>query len=227
MIKIENTDVWGFKHAIRGARNPMNSWAKSDTVFGLDGRMVIGENDLKLMKNLIKAGSDERKFMRQIFVSVDITASLYWWKQYDCYKVGTVANSTSSMHKIHSQAFELNQFSCDKLSEKSLEKFESYMAYLEELRLNYVETKDKAVWYELIQMLPANYNQKRTCTLNYENLINMYHARKNHKLDEWHTFCDWIETLPYAKELIVGEKRKLEEFEKLKSMLGDFENEKI
>ena len=205
MLKVENLEAMNFLNAIRGARNPMNSWSRLDSYIDENGYFVMGENDMSLATRLCKAGSDHRKFLRQIFVTMDITAPLYWWKEFDTYKVATVANSTSTMHKIHSQSFELSQFSCDRLSEKSLERFESYMAYLEELRLNYVETKDKAVWYELIQMLPTNYNQMRTCTMNYETLINIYNARKNHKLDEWHVLCDAIKSLPYAKELITME----------------------
>ena len=205
MLKVENLEAMNFLNAIRGARNPMNSWSRLDSYIDENGYFVMGENDMSLATRLCKAGSDHRKFLRQIFVTMDITAPLYWWKEFDTYKVATVANSTSTMHKIHSQSFELSQFSCDRLSEKSLERFESYMAYLEELRLNYVETKDKSVWYELIQMLPTNYNQMRTCTMNYETLINIYNARKNHKLDEWHVLCDAIKSLPYAKELITME----------------------
>ncbi len=205
MLKVENLEAMNFMNAIRGARNPMNSWAKLDSHINENGEFVLGENDKNLLVRLCRSGSDHRKFMRQIFVTMDITAPLYWWKEFDTYKVATVANSTSTMHKIHSQPFKLEHFSCDKLNEKSLEKFKNYMEYLEELRQKFVETKDKAVWYELIQMLPTNYNQMRTCTMNYETLINMYNARKNHKLDEWHILCDAIKTLPYAKELILME----------------------
>ena len=151
------------------------------------------------------AGSDHRKFIRQIFVSVDLTAPLYWWKEYDTYKVGTVANSTSTMHRIHSKPFELADFSTDHMTPATLEQMKSLIAYLETVRQNFVETKDKAAWYDMIQLLPSSYNQMRTCTMNYETLVNIYHARKNHKLTEWHTFCDWIASLPYAKELIIAE----------------------
>jgi hypothetical protein len=194
------------ENAMRGARNPMNSWAKTDSSYNEDGEYVLGENDLDLAKRLCKSGSDHRKFIRQIFVSVDITAPLYWWKEYDTYKVGTVANSTSTMHKIHSKPFEAADFSCDKMDADTLECFQKLLEYLEVLRGKYNETKDKTYWYSLIQLLPSSYNQMRTCTFNYENLINMYHARKNHKLDEWYVFCDWIERLPYSKELITFEK---------------------
>ena len=157
---------------------------------------------LKLATGLCKAGSDHRKFIRQILVSVDITAPLYWWKEYDTYKVATVANSTSTMHKIHSKPFELDDFSHDHMTSESKEKFQAFIDYMEVIRQKYVETNDKAYWYDLIQLLPSSYNQLRTCTMNYETLVNIYCARKNHKLKEWHTLCDWIKTLPYASELI-------------------------
>lgn len=204
MIKLERTSVMNMENAIRGARNPMNSWARMDSYYDGEGNFVLGENDLSLAQRLCTAGSDHRKFIRQIFVSVDITAPLYWWKEYDTYKVATVANSTSTMHKIHSKPFELDDFSCDKLGENAKAKFADFVAYMEDIRLKYVETKDKALWYELIQLLPSSYNQMRTCTLNYETLANIYYARRYHKLDEWHVLCDWILSLPYAKELIVG-----------------------
>jgi hypothetical protein len=205
MIALERTSVMNLENAIRGARNPMNSWTKMDSSYNENGEYLLGENDLDLAKRLCKSGSDHRKFIRQIFVSVDITAPLYWWKEYDTYKVGTVANSTSTMHKIHSKPFESEDFSCDKMDTDTLECFHKLLAYLEVLRNKYNETKDKTYWYSLIQLLPSSYNQLRTCTFNYENLINIYHSRKNHKLDEWHVFCDWIEQLPYAKELITFE----------------------
>ncbi len=206
MLALERTCVMNLENAMRGARNPMNSWARTDSSYNEDGEYVLGENDLDLAKRLCKSGSDHRKFIRQIFVSVDITAPLYWWKEYDTYKVGTVANSTSTMHKIHSKPFEAADFSCDKMDADTLECFQKLLDYLEVLRGKYNDTKDKTYWYSLIQLLPSSYNQMRTCTFNYENLINMYHARKNHKLDEWHVFCDWIERLPYSKELITFEK---------------------
>ncbi len=180
----------------------MNSWSKSDSYYDEQGNYILGENDLSLAVRLCKSGSDHRKFIRQIFVSVDITAPLYWWKEYDTYKVATVANSTSTMHKIHSKPFSMDYFSCDKMSDPTKKTMEKLIEYLESLRLHFVETKDKADWNDIIQLLPSSYNQMRTCTFNYETLINIYYARKNHKLDEWHRFCDWIETLPYAKELI-------------------------
>ena len=202
MIKLERTSVMNFENEICGARNPMNSWSKSDSYYDEQGNYILGENDLSLAVRLCKSGSDHRKFIRQIFVSVDITAPLYWWKEYDTYKVATVANSTSTMHKIHSKPFSMDDFSCDKMSDPTKKTMEKLIEYLESLRLHFVETKDKADWNDIIQLLPSSYNQMRTCTFNYETLINIYYARKNHKLDEWHRFCDWIETLPYAKELI-------------------------
>ncbi len=203
MIKIEKTSVMNMEGAIRGARNPLNSWDRMDSFYDSDGNYVLGENDLSLAKKLCKAGSDHRKFIRQILVSVDITAPLYWWKEFDTYKVATVANSTSTMHKIHSKPFELDDFSHDHMTDGAVEALERVMEYLEECRLKFVETKDKANWYDIIQLLPASYNQTRTVTMNYENLLNMYFARRNHKLDEWHTYCDWIMTLPYTKELFL------------------------
>lgn len=205
MLKIERDSVMNLENAMRGARNPMNSWNRMDSYYDEEGNYQLGENDLDLAKRLRKAGSDHRKFMRQIFVSVDITAPLYWWKEYDTYKVATVANSTSTMHKIHSKPFEMEDFSCDHMSENTKKEMEKVIAYLEVLRNQYLETKDKQYWYDMIQFLPSSYNQMRTCSFNYETLINIYFSRKNHKLEEWHTFCHWIETLPYAKELILGE----------------------
>lgn len=202
MILIERFSVMNLENAIRGARNPLNSWAKSDSYYDENGNYILGENDLGLAKRLAKAGSDHRKYLRQIFVSVDITAPLYWWKEYDTYKVATVANSTSTMHKIHSKQFERADFSCDKMSEKALSVLDTTIEYLEEARLKFIETKDKQYWHDMIQLLPSSYNQMRTCTLNYETLINIYYARKSHKLSEWHVFCDWIMSLPYAKDLI-------------------------
>ena len=203
MIRFERTSVMNLENAMRGARNPLNSWARSDSYYDENHNYVLGPNDLDLAKRLRKAGSDHRKFIRQVMVSVDITAPIYWWKEYDTYKVATVANSTSTMHKIHSKPFELEDFSHDHLTPDGLELLTFIISRLEEIRLRFVEEKKKEDWYDLIQLLPSSYNQMRTCTLNYETLINIYHARKNHKLQEWHTFCDWIETLPYGKELIV------------------------
>lgn len=202
MLKLERTSLMNLENAMRGARNPMNSWAKSDSAYDDKGNYILGENDLALARKLCRAGSDHRKFVRQILVSVDITAPLYWWKEFDTYKVATVANSTSTMHKIHAKPFELADFSVDKLSDGALAAFRTYMDYMEATRRRFVETKDKRDWYDLIQLLPSSYNQLRTVTMNYETLINIYYARRAHKLDEWHVFCDWIRTLPYADDLI-------------------------
>lgn len=203
MIKIEHTEVMNLEGAMRGARNPLNSWDRSDSSYDEKGRYILGENDLNLAVRLCRAGCDHRKFIRQILVSVDITAPIYWWKEFDTYKVGTVANSTSTMHKIHSKKFELSDFSCDHMSKTALEAFTAYMGFMEIKREHFIETKDKSDWYDIIQMLPSSYNQKRTVTMNYENLLNMYFARKSHKLVEWHEYCDWILTLPYTKELFL------------------------
>ena len=204
MLKAERIEVMNFHNAMRGARNPLNSWARSDSYYDNDGNFVFGENDLSLAVRLRKAGSDHRKFLRQIFVTVDITAPLYWWKEYDTYKVGTVANSTSTMHKIASAPFSMEQFSCDMMDNETKKHMQAVIYYLEALRLRYRETKDKQLWYDMIQFLPSSYNQMRTCTMNYENLIAMYNSRCNHKLNEWHVFCDdFIASLPYAEELII------------------------
>ncbi len=202
MILIERVSVMNFENAIRGARNPLNSWAKSDSYYGENGEYILGENDLALAKKLAKAGSDHRKYLRQIFVSVDITAPLYWWKEYDTYKVATVANSTSTMHKIHAKPFERDDFSHDRMTPEALKILDITIEYLESARQKFIETKQREYWHDMIQLLPSSYNQMRTCTLNYETLINIYYARRNHKLAEWHTVCDWIMSLPYAKELI-------------------------
>ena len=204
MLKVERISVMNFDNAIRGARNPMNSWEKSDSYYDENGKFVMGPADLDFGHRLAVAGSDHRKFLRMIFVSMDITAPLYWWKEFDTYKVGTVANSTSTMHKIHAKPITAEDFSVDHLTLESAKFFGLIIDYLESVRLEYMQTKDKALWYDLITMLPESYEQTRTVTMNYENLVNMYHARKNHKLDEWHTFCeDFVLNLPYAKDLIV------------------------
>lgn len=193
-----------FDNALRGARNPMNSWEKSDSRYDENGKFILGEADIALGARLVKAGPDHRKFVRQIFVSADITAPLYWWKEFDTYKVGTVANSTSTMHKLHAKPFDRDDFSHDRLDEGGLAALDALIAYLESERQKFVADKeDRQPWHNLIQLLPSSYNQMRTVSMNYENLINMYYARKNHKLAEWHTFCDWIRTLPYANELIL------------------------
>lgn len=208
MIKIERTSVLNFDNAMRGARNPLNSWARYDSCFDDNGNFVFGENDLSLAKRLCGAGTDHRKFVRMIFVSVDVTAPMYWWKEYDTYKVGTVANSTSTMHKITSKPFELSDFSVDHMNDEGIKAMERVIETLEDLRLRYIETKDKELWYTIIQLLPSSYNQMRTCTLNYENLCNIYYARRNHKLEEWHTYCDWIKSLPYFTDLFIQEEEK-------------------
>ena len=211
-MRFENTAVYNIYNAILGARNPMNSWDKSDSVFnGFNGKIentVIGKNDLELMQKLIKAGSEHRKFLRQIFVAVDITAPLYFFKELDTYKVGTVANSTSTMHKLAStpitiDCFEMGDFTPFIDNFKIDLSWRTVVSYLEQLRQKYNETKDKRYWKELIRLLPESWLQKRTVTMNYENILNMYRQRKNHKLTEWSkSFCDWVKTLPYAEELI-------------------------
>lgn len=220
MIKIENTELVGWEAAIRGMRNPLNSWEKSDSKWYsigiptsnpaaindkyLSQKYCIGDNDLDLMKRLRNAGTDHRKFMRMITVYVDITAPLYWWKEFDTYKVGTVANSCSTMHKIHAKEFTLDDFSHEHLY-LPLQDLRPTIDLLNTYRERYLETKDKSDWWQLIQLLPSSYNQRRTVMLNYEVLANIYKSRRNHKLDEWHVFCEWIENLPYS-ELIIGEK---------------------
>ena len=205
MIKIEKTEISGWASAIRGMRNPLNSWKNSDSRFEWEtGRTVIGENDLALMKKLSKAGSDHAKFLRMINVTCDITAPLYWWKEYDTYKVGTVANSCSTMHKIHAKEFTIADFSWEHLGERSIQVLETVIAELNFNRNAFVETKDKYYWHQMIQLLPTSYEQKRTVQLNYEVLKNICRARKNHKLDEWRTLCEWIEKLPYFKEICDG-----------------------
>ena len=215
-MKFEKTEVWGFKHAIRGMRNPLESWNKSDTFIngncGTDcpcencsqtEGIEIGERDLFLMQKLIKAGSEHRKFLRQIFCSVDITAPLYFFKELDTYKVGTVSNSTSTMHKLVSTPITIDCFEMDDYCGFFEIQWKNLIALLEQCRKEYNETRDKRYWKELIRLLPESWLQKRTITMNYENLLNMYRQRKNHKLTEWSkSFCDWVKTLPYAEELI-------------------------
>ena len=200
-MKFENTEVWGFEHAIRGMRNPLESWNKSDSYYGNNEvgleSYIIGAKDLELTQKLIKAGSEHRKFLRQIFVSVDITAPLYWWKEFDTYKIGTVSNSTSTMHKLASTPITMDCFENGEMI------YSFTIAELEMNRLKYLETKDKNEWKRLIVNLPESWLQKRTITMNYENILNMYRQRKNHKLTEWSkSFCDWVKTLLYAEELI-------------------------
>ena len=209
MLTTERSAVMNFEGAIRGARNPMNSWHRMDSYYDENGNYVLGPNDLDLAKRLAHAGSDHRKFLRQIFVTVDITAPLYWWKEFDTYKVGTTANSTSTMHKIHAKEFTREDFSCDRMDEGGLALLDTVIAYLESERQKFLADKNnKQAWHNLIQTLPTSYNQMRTVTLNYENLINMYYARRNHKLAEWHVLCDWILSLPYAQELICVKEEK-------------------
>ena len=209
MLTTERSAVMNFEGAIRGARNPMNSWHKMDSHYDENGNYVLGPNDLDLAKRLAHAGSDHRKFLRQIFVTVDITAPLYWWKEFDTYKVGTTANSTSTMHKIHAKEFTREDFSCDRMDKGGLALLDTVIAYLESERQKFLADKnDKQAWHNMIQTLPSSYNQMRTVTLNYENLINMYYARRNHKLAEWHVLCDWILSLPYAQELICVKEEK-------------------
>ena len=203
MITIEKISVMNLENAVRGARNPLNSWQKSDSYYDEKGNYILGENDLDLCRRLAKAGSDHRKYLRQIFVSMDICAPLYWWKEFDTYKVATVANSCSTMHKVHAKAFSREDFSCDRLSPAALSQLDALIAFLEERRLAFVATKDKAAWHDIIQLLPSSYNQLRTVTMNYETLVNMYYARRGHKLAEWHEMCDVIKTLPYAADLIL------------------------
>lgn len=229
MIRIENTETFGWKAAVRGMRNPLESWGKSDSVFEKlysfpEDSLVsvpcaeLGKNDLDLMKRLVGAGSDDRKFMRMIHVQCDITAPLYWWKEYDTYKVGTVANSCSTMHKIHSRDLTLDDFSHDRFHEGNMLIMRDTINVINRERNFYmngargvpgddweIPPKDKGFWWQMIQLLPSSYNQRRTVDLNYEVLLNMYCARKNHKLDEWREFCGWIESLPYAGDLLVGE----------------------
>ena len=233
MLKLENTEVFGWEAAIRGMRNPMNSWNKSDSRWGCvpghtyptcgedcryECEYIIGENDLKLMKSLSNAGNDHAKFLRMINVAVDITAPLYWWKEFDTYKVGTVANSCSTMHKIHAKEFTFEDFSHEKLiSSACMEIQEEYIRIspiqalattiycLNSYRDLYLKTKDKKYWWQMIQLLPSSYNQKRTVQLNYQVLKSMHFARKDHKLDEWHILCDWMLNLPYFKEVCVQE----------------------
>lgn len=205
MIKIERTSVMNLENAIRGARNPLNSWARMDSAYDADGNYVLGPNDLDLATRLAHAGSDHRKYLRMVFVSVDITAPLYWWKEFDTYKVGTVANSCSTMHKIHAKPFGRDDFSHDRMDAPALAALDALVAFLESERQKFVaDQTNKQAWHNLIQLLPSSFNQMRTVTLNYEVLSNMYYARRTHKLAEWHTLCEWIESLPYAKDLILN-----------------------
>lgn len=205
MIKLERIHVYNMEHAIRGMRNAMQSWNLSDSK-AARGEFAIGPKDMELAQKLVRAGSDDRKFLRQIFVSMDITAPLYWWKEFDTYKVATVANSTSTMHKIHAKPFSRKDFSCERMTEAGLACLDGVIKVLEQRRQYYVQTKAPAAWNDIIQLLPSSYNQLRTVTLNYENLLNQYHARKEHKLQEWRTYCLEIYCLPYFRELCVDPK---------------------
>ena len=198
MIKIENIDVYGFETAIRGARNPMNSWDRMDSGYN-NGKFEIGENDYKLLKNLTIAGPEHSKWNRMVTVTMDITAPLYWWKEYDTYKVGTVANSCSTMHKIQAKEFVLDDFSHEHLGEYLEWLLSEVILELNENREKFNRTKDKDYWWQMIQLLPSSYNQKRTVHLNYEVLGTIYHQRRHHKLDEWVEFCNMIKTLPYSE----------------------------
>ena len=208
MIKIENTEVYGFEAAIRGMRNPMNSWDRSDSIFnaGVDSNgFIAGDNDLKLMKQLAKAGPVHAKYRRMITVTCDITAPMFWWAEYDTYKVGTVRNSCSKMHKIHSSELYNIDFSvegCREVGSWATLCFANVQNTCNKLIKKYNETKEKKYWRALIELFPESYNQRATVQLNYEVLAGMYYWRKDHKLDEWHTFCNWIENLSYGKELI-------------------------
>lgn len=226
MIKVENIETWGFEHAIRGMRNPLNSWDKSDSEYKVvhidpysleESRdFVIGENDLDLMRRLYKAGTEHRKYLRQIFVSMDITAPLYWWKEFDTYKVGTVSNSCSTMHKITSKEFSIEDFSFEHLNDEevkvtqrdqdytnsSIDALYDIVDMLNTYRELFLKTKNKKYWWQIIQLLPSSYNQKRTITMNYENLFNIVNQRSNHKLDEWVQFCLILRALPYVESLL-------------------------
>ena len=213
MIKVEKIDVWGFEHAIRGMRNPMNSWELSDTIYdykhpwcwGSPSNEItacIGENDLKLMKSLSKAGSEHRKYLRQIFISMDITAPLYWWKEADQYRISVTTNSCSTMHTIDKKEFELDDFSHEHLIDSVMAVLYGTVCTLNQCRKKFLETKDKEYWWQMIQLLPSSYNQKRTLTMSYENAVNMIHQRKAHKLDEWREFVGILMELPYMKEIL-------------------------
>lgn len=207
MIKIERTQVYGWEPGIRGARNPMNSWDRSDTVYDIAGKALpvpmIGENDMSLLHRLSVSGSDHGKFLRMITVAVDLTAPLYWWKEFDTYKVGTVANSCSTMHKIHAKEFCMDDFSTEHLTSRSKGVMRNVINNLNLYREQYMRLKNKRDWQQMIQLLPSSYNQMRTVTLNYEVLKRIYFARRHHKLEEWHVLCNWIEELPYFKQIVL------------------------
>lgn len=219
MLEVSDVEVFNFEGAIRGMRNPMNSWNRSDSYYGCSGDTCdfcisqeecinvyhnyrIGQNDLQLMRKLYKGGSEHRKYLRQIIISMDILAPLYWWKEFDTYKVGTLANSCSTMHKIHAKEFTLEDFSHEHLDNGGQDVLYNITHHLNLCRLKYIETKDKNYWWQMIQLLPSSYNQLRTVTMNYENVMNMIHQRKNHKLDEWRNFVAVLERLGYVKEIM-------------------------
>lgn len=211
MIKVENIDTWGFEHAIRGMRNPLNSWERSDSSFGYEaysGEFVpdlkIGANDLKLMRQLYVGGQPHRKYLRQIFAVMDITAPLYWWKEFDTYKVGTTANSCSTMHKIAAKEFTLSDFSTEHLVGKSVAALQNVLDVMNLEREHYLAAKDKDCWWQLIQLLPSSYNQRRTVSMTYENVMNMLDYREGHKLDEWREFCKILKQLPYVEVIRDG-----------------------
>lgn len=203
MLKIKNVSTFGWKAAVRGMRNPKNSWAQIDSAVVNGNGFIVGNNDYDLMYRLASAGTDHGKFMRMIHVQCDVTAPLYWWKEADQYKVGTVTDSCSTMHKIHAKEFTLDDFSHEHLNDESTEYLSELVDLLNRYRELFLKDKNKSWWWQMIQLLPSSYNQLRTWDLNYAVLKNIYHARRNHKLDEWHTFCDWIESLPYS-DLITG-----------------------
>lgn len=205
MIKVEKIGVWGFEHAIRGMRNPMNSWDKSDTLLcgNVDNPdLILGKNDLALMRKLYQAGPEHRKLFRQIFISMDITAPLYWWKEFDTYKIGTTADSCSTMHKIHAKEFELDDFSHEHMNNAAIATLETIIEQLNLDRNAYITSNDKDFWWNMIQLLPSSYNQKRTVTMNYENVVTMIRQRTGHKLDEWNDFVALLHGLPYVAEII-------------------------
>lgn len=215
MIKVENIDTWGFEHAIRGMRNPLNSWARSDSRAGEPdwfencgnctlGEFFVGENDLKLMRQLYAGGQPHRKYLRQIFAVMDITAPLYWWKEFDTYKVGTTANSCSTMHKIAAKEFTLSDFSTEHLVGKSIAALQNVLDVMNLEREHYLAAKDKDCWWQMIQLLPSSYNQRRTVSMTYENVMNMLDYREGHKLDEWREFCKILKQLPYVEEIRDG-----------------------
>lgn len=226
MIRVECVQTWGFEHAIRGMRNPMNSWEKSDSgcfsfeneppkeyfrQYGLTGfYSIIGANDLALMQKLYKGGGEHRKYLRQIFVSMDIVAPLYWWKEFDTYKVGTVANSCSTMHKIHAKEFELDDFSHEHLLDSGEKILACLIIFLNNQRYHFLNTGVKGWWWQMIQLLPSSYNQRRTVTMNYENVVNMIHQREHHKLDEWKEFVNQLKQLPYVMQIMGGDNHESE-----------------